>query len=67
MREGGGIGGCLFQILFILAILALIGVVDWSTVGDWVIFMVSILVVGIGGLILFMGYAWLVGDNDNEN
>lgn len=66
MRQEGGLGGCLFQVLIILVVLAIIGIVDWSTVSDWVIFMLIIPLLGIGLVVLATIYGWLTNENQDK-
>jgi len=51
------LGQILFLILFFLIALALIGIIDWNTVGDWGIFMLILAVagpaIGLFGFIFF--------------
>jgi len=48
-------GQFLFLILFLLIALALFGVVDWNTVGDWGIFMLILAVTGsVIGLFVYI-------------
>ena len=46
-ESNGGLGGCLLSILVLLVFLAAFGLVDWSTVGSFARFIMSIVVAGI--------------------
>ena len=60
-NSNGGFGGCLMTILVLLVFLAAFGFVDWSTVGSFARFIVSIV---IGGLILMLVF-WIYGNSKN--
>lgn len=59
-ESGMRLGGFLFSILMTLIVLAIVGLVDWGTVGGWVKVMVYI---WIGGLLL-LGLGMLFTKSD---
>lgn len=58
-NSNGGFGGCLMTILVLLVFLAAFGFVDWSTVGSFARFIVSIVVAGLILMIVF----WIYGNS----
>lgn len=67
MKENHSLGGCLFHILFLLIILAIFGIVDWSSVGNWLYFMLAILLGGYIFLGIILFYGWLTDEERKED
>ena len=60
-NSNGGFGGCLMTILVLLVFLAAFGFVDWSTVGSFARFIVSIVVASLILMLVF----WIYGNSKN--